>query len=338
MVKYLNDERITDIQINKRGVWPYIHGTANKVPEDFFDKTGTSPEKWVQGFVKEYGIETAMTVEGVRIRTTYFNTVQGEKIEIRVLPRKVPTLAELGLPPVFSDILKMYSGGLVYVTGTMNAGKTSTAAALIDGLNVARFGQHIVTLEDPVEIIHEDKNALISQTNVSMMGETNGDAYKSSLRRVLRQNTKVVLVGETRDQEAMEMGITYAEAGCLVITTIHSGNAPETIRRIIDAMPPHKRDLIRFQLASQLRAVIAQVLVPTVTGERALMLEYAFPNMAMQEYIRAKDDKIHLIKGEIQSQEARRNPYFKSFKSSAEELINSGRVTKEVIEGYKEVF
>ena len=338
MIKYLKDERITDIQINRRGVFPYVHGIAKEVHEDFFDQTGTSSEKWVQGFVKQFGKETAMTVSGVRIRATYINSVQGEKIEVRVLPRKVPTLAGLGLPPIFSDILKMRSGGLVYVVGTTNAGKTSTSAALIDGFNEVLVGQHIVTLEDPVEIIHEEKNALISQINVSTMGDTDGDAYSASLRNVLRDNTKVVMIGETRDQKALEMGISYAESGCLVITTLHTGNVASTIHRIIDMMPPHKRDLIRFQLASQLIAVIAQVLVWTKTGERTLMLEYAFPNLAMQENIRSKDDKVHMIKGEIQTQEARKDPYFRSFKTSAEELIKSGRVTEEMLQGYKKIF
>lgn len=179
---------------------------------------------------------------------------------LRVIPSKIPSVAELGLPTIISE-LAMLPSGLVIIAGPSGCGKSTTLACMIDIINTNRRC-HIVTIEDPIEFLHKHKNSIVTQREVGNDTKSFGDA----LKHVLRQNPDVILVGEIRDTESMEMVITSAETGHLVLTTLHTQDAAQTIDRIVDLFNPHQQQQIRTQLSGSLKAVIAQQLLPKADG------------------------------------------------------------------------
>src|ERR671932_2054614 len=179
---------------------------------------------------------------------------------LRVIPDKVRTITELGLPPVVERVAEEQRG-LILVTGTTGSGKSTTLAAMIDHINANRGG-HIITIEDPIEFLHRDKKSFVTQREV----DVDTRSFAEALRGALRQDPDVILVGEMRDHETIETALTAAETGHLVLSTLHTLDATETIQRIVSIFPPHQQQGIRLQLSSVLKAVISMRLMRAIDG------------------------------------------------------------------------
>ena len=196
-----------------------------------------------------------------RFRVNCFKQRGSISIVCRAIPYEIRSIEELGLPEVVRTLAEE-ARGIVLVTGTTGSGKSTTLAAMIDHINRTR-ARHIVTLEDPIEYLHQDKLSIVNQREVGADTKSFGRA----MRRVLRQDPDVILVGEMRDEETVRTALSAAETGHLVLSTVHTLDATETVNRIIDFFPPHLQQQARVMLASTLRGAIAQRLVPDVTGE-----------------------------------------------------------------------
>jgi twitching motility protein PilT len=211
----------------------------------------------------------------------------------RTIPYSARPLAELGLPPVVGDLTKL-PRGLVLVTGPTGSGKSTTLAAMIERINNERH-EHIMTIEDPIEFVHQHKNCVVNQREV--YADTH--SFAESLRHVLRQDPDVVLIGEMRDLETMMASLTVAETGHLVLSTLHTNSAVQTINRIIDIFPEQQQPQVRAQLSLILQAVISQQLIPRADGRgRVLAVEVMIPNPAIRNLIR--EAKVHQVDSQLQ--------------------------------------
>ncbi len=201
-------------------------------------------------------------LEGVsRYRVNVFKQRGAVSIVCRAIPFRIRSVEDLGLPPIVTSLAEE-NRGIILVTGTTGSGKSTTLAAMIDHINRTK-PHHIITLEDPIEYLHQDKRSIVNQREVGSDTESFGRA----MRRVLRQDPDVILVGEMRDEETVRTALSAAETGHLVLSTVHTLDATETINRIVDFFPPHLQQQARVMLASTLRGAIAQRLVPDITGE-----------------------------------------------------------------------
>src|SRR5690606_16903931 len=195
--------------------------------------------------------------------------------------QRILSVPELGLPPVvnkFSEIPR----GLVLVTGTTGSGKSTTLAALVDKINQEKR-MHIVTIEDPIEFLHQHKRSIVNQREVGVDTHT----FSEALRHVLRQDPDVIVIGELRDLESTQMALTAAETGHLVFGSMHTQDAAQTVDRILDMFPPEQQNQVRSQLSTTLKAVISQTLVPKIDGKgRVLAAEIMVTNSALSNLIR----------------------------------------------------
>ncbi|KAF0221890.1 MAG: twitching motility protein [Geobacteraceae bacterium] len=211
----------------------------------------------------------------------------------RVIPYKILTFEELGLPPVVRE-LAAKPRGLVLVTGPTGSGKSTTLASIIDKINTDRR-DHIVTIEDPIEYLHPHKGCLVNQREVG----ADTRSFKNALKYVLRQDPDVVLIGELRDLETIEAALTLAETGHLCFATLHTNSCAQTMNRIIDVFPPYQQTQVRTQLSFVLEGVLSQTLIPRADGQgRVLALEVMVPNAAIRNLIR--EDKVHQIYSQMQ--------------------------------------
>ena len=216
----------------------------------------------------------------------------------RMIPHEVPQLHTLGLPPAVIELTKL-PRGLVLVTGPTGSGKSTTLAAMVDRVNRERH-EHIVTVEDPIEFVHEHKGCLVNQREV--FADTH--SFAQSLKHVLRQDPDIVLIGEMRDLETIESALVVAETGHLVFSTLHPNCAVQTINRIIDVFPPHQQPQVRAQLSLVLHGVISQQLIPRTDGRgRVLCAEVMLPNPAIRNLIR--EEKVHQIYSQMQVGQAK---------------------------------
>ncbi len=213
-------------------------------------------------FDRDHEVDFAYAVEGLsRFRVNAFRQRGLISIAARVIPYSVRTVDELGLPPVISTLADE-ERGLILLTGTTGSGKSTTLAAMIDQINESK-ARHIVTVEDPIEYLHADRNSIINQREVGMDTES----FKRAMRRVLRQDPDVILIGEMRDEETVRTALSAAETGHLVLSTVHTLDAPESVNRIIDFFPLHEQSQARAMLAGTLKGVVSQRLVRTADGE-----------------------------------------------------------------------
>jgi twitching motility protein PilT len=203
--------------------------------------------------------------DSIRIRASVFRQRGSVGVSMRLIPDKIPPIEDLGLPPAVFK-LSEERRGLVVVTGVTGSGKSTTLAALIDVINRTR-PDHVLTIEDPIEFVHRNRKAVITQREI----RTDTESYASGLRAALRQDPDVILIGEMRDPETIETALIAAETGHLVFSTLHTLNAPETINRIVSVFPPHQQDQIRHQLAGVLRASVSQRLLPAADGKRRVL-------------------------------------------------------------------
>ena len=234
------------------------------------------------------------TRSGYRHRVNVFFQRGFTAIAIRLLRNDIPTLEDLFLPPILGEFA-MRPRGLVLVTGPTGSGKSTTLAGMIDYINVSRSA-HVITIEDPIEYVHEHKRCMVNQREVGM----DVPDFASALRAALREDPDVILVGEMRDFETVSAAVTAAETGHLVLSTLHTTSAPDTINRIIDVYPEHQQVQIRTQLANTLVGVISQTLLPKRDGTgRNAANEILNVTDACAAMIR--DNKVHLIQSAIQT-------------------------------------
>ncbi|MFP5378475.1 MAG: type IV pilus twitching motility protein PilT [Vicinamibacteria bacterium] len=247
-----------------------------------------------QRFKDAQEIDLAYSVPGLgRFRCNVFQQRGTIGMVLRVIPIRIMTLDELGLPEVLKKIAAE-ERGLVLVTGTTGSGKSTTLAGMIDYVNATRSA-HVITIEDPIEYLHRDNQSIINQREIGV--DTRSFAY--ALRSALRQDPDVILVGEMRDMETIETALHAAETGHLVFSTLHTLDATETINRIISVFPPHQQKQVRIQLASVLKAAIAQRLIPRADGTgRAPAVEVLVATAFIRDCIVDKE-KTHLIQGAI---------------------------------------
>jgi twitching motility protein PilT len=209
-------------------------------------------------FASDNEVDFAYAIEGLaRFRVNAFRQRGSVSLVMRAIPTQIKTVDQLGLPPVVSE-LAQEQRGIILLTGTTGSGKSTTLAAIIDHINRSR-AEHIVTIEDPIEFLHEDKQSIINQREVG----SDTTSFKRALRRVLRQDPDVILIGEMRDEETVHTALSAAETGHLVLSTLHTIDATETVNRIVDFFPPHQQQQARAMLAGTLKGIISQRLVPT---------------------------------------------------------------------------
>ena len=225
-------------------------------------------ENKLEEFAEDHEVDFSYEIEGVaRYRINAFLQRGAISMVCRAIPHRISTIEELSLPDVVRELAEE-ERGIVLLTGTTGSGKSTTLAAMIDHINQT-MSKHIVTIEDPIEFVHEDKRSAINQREVGM----DTASFKRALRRVLRQDPDVILVGEMRDEETVQTALSAAETGHLVLSTIHTVDATESINRMLDFFPPHQHQQARSMIAGTVRGVISQRLVPGADGGRVAVCE-----------------------------------------------------------------
>jgi len=227
-----------------------------------------------------------------RFRVNVFMQRKGEAAVFRTIPTKILTLEQLGMPAILKQLCEKEKG-LILVTGPTGSGKSTTLAAMVDYLNNT-FEGHILTVEDPVEFVHESKKCLVNQRELG----PHTHSFSNALRAALREDPDAILVGEMRDLETIQLALTAAETGHIVFGTLHTSSAPKTVDRVIDVFPPNQQSQIRAQFAESIEAVITQTLLKKKTGGRIAALEIMTGTTAIRNLIR--EGKIHQIPGTMQ--------------------------------------
>ena len=241
-----------------------ISGTERLTPQDterVLHEMLNDPNKLAE-FEAENEVDFSFALEGLaRFRVNAFRQKGFVSLVLRAIPVNIKSIEELSLPPVIRKLAEE-ERGIILLTGTTGSGKSTTLAAMIDHMN-RTMHKHIVTIEDPIEFLHPDRNSIVNQREVGQ----DTASFKRALRRVLRQDPDVILVGEMRDEETVQTALSAAETGHLVLSTLHTVDASESINRIIDFFPPHMHNQVRAMIASTLKGAVSQRLVPTIDGK-----------------------------------------------------------------------
>ncbi len=267
-------------------------------------------------FEDTHELDTAVTLGGLRFRANFYKTIAGPACVCRRVESKIPDMEQFSLPAVLYDIIDMHKG-LVLVTGPTGSGKSTTLAAIVNEINKTRTA-NIITVEDPVEFIHQDMKSIVSHREVGKQTQS----FASALKAALREDPDVILVGEMRDLETVSLALTAAETGHLVFGTLHTSGAPSTINRIIDVFPPDQQEQIRAQISTSLKMVVTQRLFKTKDGQgRCGAFEVMKCTPPVQNLIR--EAKIHQIPSVMQT--AVREGMI-TMDKSIQELVASGKI------------
>ena len=277
-----------DGEVRKINVPALEHKEVNNLIYDIMD------DKQRKDFEEQLETDFSFEIPDLaRFRVNAFNQNRGAGAVFRTIPSKVLTLEEINAPPIFKKISDL-SRGLVLVTGATGSGKSTTLAAMIDYINDNRH-EHILTIEDPIEFVHESKKALINQREV----HKDTLSFESALRSALREDPDVILVGEMRDLETIRLALTAAETGHLVFGTLHTTSAAKTVDRIVDVFPAAEKSMVRSMLSESLRAVISQTLLKKHGGGRVAAHEIMMGIPAIRNLIR--EDKVAQMYSVIQT-------------------------------------
>ncbi|QER42184.1 type IV pilus twitching motility protein PilT [Thermodesulfobacterium sp. TA1] len=253
-----------------------------------------APEEVIKKFEEEGEVDWGYEFPGLaRFRVNYYRQRRGVAAAFRLIPNKIKTVEELGLPSILNR-LALLPRGLILVTGPTGSGKSTTLAAIIDYANRMRY-DYILTIEDPIEFVHEPKNCLINQRELG----THTKSFANALRAALREDPDIIMIGEMRDLETISLALEAALTGHLVFATLHTISAAQTVSRIVDAFPPEERDQIRVSLSEALRAVVSQTMFKRIDRPgRIVAMEIMIATPAIRNLIR--ENKIHQIPSMIQ--------------------------------------
>ena len=273
----------------------------------------------VEKFKRELEFDGATQYDFARIRINVFDTLRGPAMVMRLIPLKILTMEELGLPPVFQDISDEHKG-LILVTGPTGSGKSTTMAAMVDYINT-EHAKHIITIEDPIEFVHRSKRSLIKQREVGI----NTRKFDNALKAALREDPDIILVGEMRDRETVNTALKAAQTGHLVMGTLHTNSAIKTIERILTLYSAEEQDAMRIALSESLVAVISQGLCRTTDGKRAAYHDIMVNTETVKDYIKqGKYDDIHnlMLDGDYDGMITTNQALFR--------LYEEGRITEDV--------
>jgi twitching motility protein PilT len=278
-------------------------------------------EKQYQELVETKELDcTYVLDEENRFRVNFFYQLDGLSAVMRIIPVKILTLQELNLPPVITELAEMHRG-LILVTGVTGSGKSTTLAAMLDHINRTKK-KHIITVEDPVEFVHQDRESLVSQRGIGQ----DSLSFSNALKAALREDPDIILIGEMRDLETIEIALHAANTGHLVFSTLHTLDAKETINRVIGMFPQAEQNRIRMTMASVLEGVISQRLVKTIDGKRAAAVEVMKRTARIAELIGENRD--YEILDTIE--EGKEIYGSQSFDQALLDLYHSGRIAEEV--------
>ncbi len=335
-LRYVVEHSASDLHL-KVGAPPMarVNGELNPIPgapplkpQDTVDAlavmVGDGPAR--REFDEEGEVDFSYSIRQVsRFRVSAFRQRGSVSVVCRVIPFQVRTIDDLELPSVIRTLAEERRG-IVLLTGTTGSGKSTTLAAMINHINLTR-AEHVITLEDPIEYLHADKRAIINQREIG----SDTKSFPKAMRRVLRQDPDVILIGEMRDEETVRTALSAAETGHLVLSTLHTLDATETINRIIDFFPPHLQQQARVMLASTLRGVVSQRLIPTIDGNgRVAAAEILVVTGRVQDLILNPEET-----GKISGVIAEGEFYgMQTFDQSLLEHVASGRVSQQTAMDY----
>ncbi len=282
-------------------------------------KSITSQEQ-IERYLVDLEIDFAIQVDDVRFRANAYHTIKGPAIVFREIPPFIKKIEELNLPKSVKRFTN-FPHGLVLIVGPTGHGKSSTLTALIDIINTTQK-KHIITIEDPVEFVHSNKQCIIDQREVG----SSAKSFSAALKSALREDPDIILVGEMRDLETIQLALTAAETGHLVFATLHTSSAVNTISRIIDVFPANSQSTVRSMLSSSLKAILSQHLVPGINGNRYPICELMFASNSIKNLIR--ESNLHQINSII---EISKKAGMITLRDSVKNLFDKGFVSEEVM-------
>ena len=328
--RYIEEYKFSDIHLKEnQPVMLRVNGEMITPEEDIISSSvlrqfanDSLTEKQLDHLTEVRDVDLAIEVGEYRFRVNFFYTSDGLSAVLRKIETDIPAMTALNLPYVIQEVVDK-PNGLVLITGPTGSGKSTTLASIIDAINDTKSG-HILTIEDPIEYIHHPKECAISQREVGR----DAKSFASALKASLREDPDVILVGELRDLETVQLAITAAETGHLVFGTLHTSGAPNTINRLIDVFPAAQQGQVRSQLAESLRLVVTQQLVKTADGQgRVAAFEIMVCNHAVRNLVR--EGKIFQIAGVMQTA---RGEGMVTMNHSVDELVSSGKINYEDVE------
>lgn len=326
LFKLMVEQGASDLHITS-GAPPYLRLHGNMVSLNYRELSNQEvqalifeilSEKQKKAFVEKWELDCAYTLSGVgRFRCNIFMQRKGLGAVFRVIPEKIKTVQELGLPQTILDLMDV-DRGLILVTGPTGSGKSTTLAAMIHHINMTRES-HILTVEDPIEFVHTNVKSLVNQREVG----SHTKSFANALKAALREDPDIMLVGELRDLETISLALTAAETGHIVFGTLHTNSAAKTIDRIIDVFPSGQQQQIRTMLAESLRGVVAQWLFSRADGQgRVAAFEILKNTKAVSNLIR--EGKLHQIPSAMQTGAAQGMVLFEKY---IDDLVKKGKVS-----------